>query len=391
MKRLLAVLFLLASPVFAQPGHGPISGGSGGSSGPATALQSPVVIEGTADAFEGNFTFADPTADWTWAWGADGTLTGPLGGVVIGPSSATDNAIVRFDATTGKLVQTSNLTCSDVSGVTTTLATITPAATTGATVAGQALAITASPAVASTDTAGAAAGGSVTITAGAAARNTSGNANGGDINLVPGAGIGTGTVGQVILNSTGTNYPKPGLAWSGDSDTGFTSEGVAGSTAYVADGAKSILFSGAGITAAGKIITAATFTATTQVDGGGTSFFRGEIAYLFAALSLSASPTTLTQAFSNMVVTNEGDTAEHVVNLPTAVAGTKFSFIVQDADGIKVVAAAGDTIRPIAGTAASAAAGFIRCATQGAFITLVAINATEWVAIGSAGVWTIDI
>lgn len=30
----------------------------------------------TADDFEGNFTFADPTADWTWAWGADGALTG---------------------------------------------------------------------------------------------------------------------------------------------------------------------------------------------------------------------------------------------------------------------------------------------------------------------------
>lgn len=30
----------------------------------------------TADSFEGNFTFADPTADWTWAWGADGALTG---------------------------------------------------------------------------------------------------------------------------------------------------------------------------------------------------------------------------------------------------------------------------------------------------------------------------
>lgn len=49
----------------------------GGASGPADALAPAVVIEGTtADAFEGNFTFADPTADWTWAWGADGTLTG---------------------------------------------------------------------------------------------------------------------------------------------------------------------------------------------------------------------------------------------------------------------------------------------------------------------------
>ena len=76
MKRLLAVLFLLASSAFAQPSHGPISGGGGGAGGPATELQSPVVIEGTADAFEGNFTFADPTADWTWAWTGVGQLQG---------------------------------------------------------------------------------------------------------------------------------------------------------------------------------------------------------------------------------------------------------------------------------------------------------------------------
>jgi hypothetical protein len=126
-------------------------------------------------------------------------------GDVTGPSSSTDNALVRFDSTTGKIIQTSNLTCSDVSGVTTTLATITPAATTGATVAGQALAITASPAVASTDTAGAAAGGAISITAGAAARNASGNASGGDINLTTGAGIGTGSGGSVIVSSLNTN------------------------------------------------------------------------------------------------------------------------------------------------------------------------------------------
>lgn len=62
-----------------------IGGGAGG--GPADALASAVVIEGaTADGFEGNFTFADPTADWTWAWGATGTLS--AGGNLI---AATDN------------------------------------------------------------------------------------------------------------------------------------------------------------------------------------------------------------------------------------------------------------------------------------------------------------
>lgn len=127
-------------------------------------------------------------------------------GDVTGPSSSTDNAIARYDSTTGKIIQGSNLTLSDVSGVTTTVATITPAATTGATVAGQAIAITASPAVASTDTAGAAAGGSVTITAGAAARNASGNANGGDLNIVPGAGVGTGTAGKLVLGAFDANF-----------------------------------------------------------------------------------------------------------------------------------------------------------------------------------------
>ncbi|MGE9244451.1 hypothetical protein, partial [Escherichia coli] len=32
-----------------------------------------------ADAFEGNFTFADPTADWTWNWLGAGAMRGPDG------------------------------------------------------------------------------------------------------------------------------------------------------------------------------------------------------------------------------------------------------------------------------------------------------------------------
>lgn len=43
-------------------------------------------------------------------------LTGVGTGDVIGPSSATDNAIARFDSTTGKLIQNSGITISDASG-----------------------------------------------------------------------------------------------------------------------------------------------------------------------------------------------------------------------------------------------------------------------------------
>lgn len=41
------------------------------------------------------------------------SLTGGGGGDVVGPASSTDNAIVRFDSTTGKLIQDSNVTIND--------------------------------------------------------------------------------------------------------------------------------------------------------------------------------------------------------------------------------------------------------------------------------------
>lgn len=48
---------------------------------------------------------------------ADGTWSAPSGsGDVVGPASSTDNAIVRFDGTTGKLIQNSVVTIADTTG-----------------------------------------------------------------------------------------------------------------------------------------------------------------------------------------------------------------------------------------------------------------------------------
>jgi hypothetical protein len=47
-----------------------------------------------------------------------------LGGDVVGPASSTDNAVVRFDSTTGKLVQNSGVTISDADLLTTTDLTV---------------------------------------------------------------------------------------------------------------------------------------------------------------------------------------------------------------------------------------------------------------------------
>lgn len=89
---------------------------------------------------------------------------------------------------------------------------------------------------------------------------------------------------------------------------------------------------------------------------------------------------------SGTVYTNEGDANGSSVTLPTAVAGLRFTFYVQVAQTLTITAGADDTIR--VGTNATAAAGSITCATVGSSLTLVAINATEWVAIASVGTWS---
>jgi hypothetical protein len=64
-----------------------------------------------------------------------------------------------------------------------------------------------------------------------------------------------------------------------------------------------------------------------------------------------------------------------------------FTFIVANVNGIKVTAAAGDTIRILGNV--SAAAGTIEAATVGDTLTIAAINTTEWVATASHGTWTV--
>lgn len=102
----------------------------------------------------------------------------------------------------------------------------------------------------------------------------------------------------------------------------------------------------------------------------------------------SGAPNVLAATESGTLLTNEGSTAQNYHTLPTAAAGLCFEFLVQDADGLRVVANTGDTIR-IAGSA-SAAAGYIQNSTIGGAIRLCAINATEWFATSYVGTWTVD-
>lgn len=97
----------------------------------------------------------------------------------------------------------------------------------------------------------------------------------------------------------------------------------------------------------------------------------------------------LTDADTWTLHTNEGATSEVELTLPAAAAQKgPFPFYCADADGIKIRAGSGDTIR--IGASASSAAGYVKSIAIGSWLWLVAINDTEWVAINEGGTWTID-
>lgn len=108
---------------------------------------------------------------------------------------------------------------------------------------------------------------------------------------------------------------------------------------------------------------------------------------IVAAKTQAVSPYSVSNVENWTVFTNEGATAQVVFNLPTAVAGYTYEFIVQDADGIQVVASSGDTIR--LGTSVSASAGNATSTTIGSAVILTCINATEWIAESIVGTWIV--
>jgi len=345
-----------------------IGGGGGGLPGADEVTESMLKATNAATD-EYVLTYESTVGDFEWQAAATGTIGGTLG--------TTDNGICRADGVGGVTAQGSPLTLSDVSGVTTTLATITPAATTGATVAGQSMAFTASPAVASTDTAGAAAGGSVTISTGAAARNSSGNADGGSFTFDLGAGIGTGVRGQALFPLNGT-AARPTISFAGETDTGIYAE--ADYLHFSAGGTRRMFIAGGA--------TSELVVSTSRLSGGITRI-SGFTAFVEANTAGSGSPNVLSETETLKTLTNEGATAEQYNTLPGASSsGYIYEACVQDSDGLRLTAAAGDTIRSVASV--TTAGGYITSSTIGSCVELKSINATEWMVTSITGAWSFN-
>ena len=100
---------------------------------------------------------------------------------------------------------------------------------------------------------------------------------------------------------------------------------------------------------------------------------------------VAASPNILTSGESKKTITNEDTAAINYNTLPAASVGLQYSFVVEDALGIRITANTGDTIR--IGAAVTAAGGYIESTTVGASITLTAINNTEWIATSMVEAW----
>ena len=110
---------------------------------------------------------------------------------------------------------------------------------------------------------------------------------------------------------------------------------------------------------------------------------------LFRSVTVQAAAGPIVPA-DKVAYVNDG-AAEKVVftTADTADVGLSNTFIVTDADGIRITACAGHTIR-MAGGDVTKAGGHIESATLGSVVTLLKVGATEWLAVSWYGNWIVE-
>jgi hypothetical protein len=104
--------------------------------------------------------------------------------------------------------------------------------------------------------------------------------------------------------------------------------------------------------------------------------------------AVAASPHVITVDESGKTFSNETATAKNYHTLPPAAANLQYSFYISDLDGMRIVAAAGDVLRMA--SVVSGVAGYLDSIVIGSFVTVRAMNATDWVAETVTGAWDVS-
>lgn len=284
-----------------------------------------------------------------------------------GSSADASETIIAF----GNATADQTLTCT---GAASSLGCVvaSPAVPVNGATAGNSLALTASPAIpnAGAGTDGAAAGGSITLTAGAAARDTSGNANGGSINLIPGAGIGTGTAGQVFIPAGVA--AAPGVAFTGDTNTGLYANTTFHYVYGVSNGAEEIRFGN------NIVHLRAPVSILTSIGGAapGALYYAASVETVAASKSPSGSE-------SAELYTNGADVDGQAITLPNdPFVGSCYEFALTSTDSsgsFAIAASAGETLMDATTTCATS----FSATAKGATARICAVSG------GSGGLWLV--
>jgi len=200
----------------------------------------------------------------------------------------------------------------------------------------------------------------------------------------------TCTVAGTCTAPSGQAFVAPKMALGGltSSFPGLVQSGVGGTnyvTAVLADGSNwTGVQAGSFQVGSGATLQGSTdvYISTTASPSAFATFRSARV--VAASTAGSGAPKALAwYEFGGSTWTNEGAAAKAYFTLPTAAAQAWGIFYVQDADGLRVTAGAGDTIR--IGATVSSAGGYCESTTIGDSITIIAINATEWVAVNYVG------
>lgn len=214
----------------------------------------------------------------------------------------------------------------------------------------------------------------VSARAGSRSNLLTGAATGLEFFAVNGSGL-TGTLDLAAVN-VGSTHPSAVLGYAqGDMFTFRTTSDDAGRFQTFLREAFNTVFPSA-------VSGQETISDALAMDGGG-SPFSGPIVVV-----TSAGPRT---PVDGATYVNDGASVKvGFTTANTANTGLANAFIVTDADGIRITACAGHTIR-MAGGDVTKAGGYIESTTIGSGVSLLKTGATSWLAVTWYGNWTVEV